>query len=66
MDLVEKMFAVLIATIAVMIVVGLSLLMLHRWRISEDKRDCRNSGGIVKENTEDEWFCSKQTPEKVF
>ena len=62
----EKMLVALIATIAVMIVVGLSLLMLHGWRISEDKRDCRNSGGIVKENAEGEWFCSKQTPEKVF
>lgn len=68
MDYVEKMLVTLIAVIIAIMTIGFCLLILHSWRIAEDKRNCRNNGGTVEQNAkEDEWYCKKEVmPEKVF
>lgn len=59
----DKLLALVVVTIALIIIVGLVAIGVWSWQDASDKRACRRSGGAVSYIAHGEWHCVGSTPE---
>lgn len=58
----DKLLAVVVIAVVVMVVGGLTTLGVVAWQNAQDKRACRQAGGEVRETSGGEWRCAASAP----